>query len=575
MIVSVVTWQSTFAPLYGIMVMRRLECDALIAGGKSVQPTTPRSAHPSPFQFGEDAFSARDRLLQSISEDNDLPSLGASVARVVQLASSDDEAVRGLASFVLSDVALTQKILRIANTVEYRTYSTAPVTTISKAIFLLGFDVIKTAALAMLLVDGMQGKRAYSVRTELAHALSASVIGRELARRSPFRDAEEAAVAALFKNMGRLLVAAHDHALYAEIAALVEKSGHTATQASMQVLGASFEMLGESVLQEWQIPDTIISALNPLPQGVLRPAKSRGEWMQQVAAFSTAAATLMARPYKEGPDPARKALLTRFGAALNLDEESMELLFAKVLQESRILYEQTNLVLKSSSENNGEGLYANESLIEADAESGAEDEGGLPSELLMAMEPAVESQTKLERYPSGKPLNAREQLMAGVQDVTEMMASGRCKVNDLMVLVLETIYNSMGFRFATICVRDAKTNQYRARVSLGERSAERQAGFSFTASAARDVFQLAMENNADVVIADTSAAKIRDLLPGWYRTQFSDARSFIVLPLVVQSKPFGFFYADRALLAPEGVPTDETSLIRTLKSQVLVALNAR
>jgi len=536
-----------------------------------VQPTTPRSAHPSPFQFGDDAFSARDRLLQSIGEDNDLPSLGASVARVVQLASSDDEAVRGLASFVLSDVALTQKILRIANTVEYRTYSTAPVTTISKAIFLLGFDVIKTAALAMLLVDGMSGKRAYSVRTELAHALSASVIGRELARRSPFRDAEEAAVAALFKNMGRLLVAAHDHALYSEIAVLVEKSGHTPTQASMQVLGASFEMLGESVLQEWQIPDTIISALNPLPQGVLRPAKSRGEWMQQVAAFSTAAATLMARPYKPGPDPARKALLTRFGAALNLDEESMGLLFAKVMQESRILYEQTNLVLTSASENDGEGLYADQSL--ADAEM-AEEEGGLPSELLMAMEPE-ESEKKLERYPSGKPLNAREQLMTGVQDVTEMMASGRCKVNDLMVLVLETIYNSMGFRFATICVRDAKTGQYRARISLGENNAARQAAFTFQTSSARDVFQLAMENNADVVIADTSATKIRDLLPSWYRTQFSDTRSFIVLPLVVQSKPFGFFYADRAVLAPEGVPSDETSLIRTLKSQVLAALNMR
>jgi HD-like signal output (HDOD) protein len=535
-----------------------------------VQPTTPRSAHPAPFQFGDDAFSARDRLLQSISEDNDLPSLGASVARVVQLASSDDEAVRGLASFVLSDVALTQKILRIANTVEYRTYSTAPVTTISKAIFMLGFDVIKTAALAMLLVDGMSGKRANSVRTELSHALSASVIGRELARRSPFRDAEEAAVAALFKNMGRLLVAAHDHALYVEIATQVEKGGHSPTQASMQVLGISFEALGESVLQEWQIPDTIISALNPLPQGVLRPAKSRGEWMQQVAAFSTAAATLMTRPYKEGPDPARKALLTRFGAALNLDEESMELLFAKVLQESRVLYEQTNLVLTSGVENSGEGMYADQQLDQGELE----EEDGLPSELLMAMEPE-DSEASIERYPSGKPLNAREQLMTGVQDVTEMMASGRVKVNDLMVLVLETIYNSMGFRFATICVRDVKTGQYRARVSLGENSAARQAGFAFQTSTARDVFQLAMENNADVVIADTSTAKIRDLLPGWYRTQFSDARSFIVLPLVVQAKPFGFFYADRTLVAPEGIPSDETSLIRTLKSQVLAALNPR
>ena len=535
-----------------------------------MQPTTPRSAQPSPFQFGDDAFSARDRLLQSISEDTDLPSLGASVARVVQLASSDDEAVRGLASFVLSDIALTQKILRMANTVEYRTYSTAPVTTISKAIFLLGFDVIKTAALAMLLVDGMSGKRAQSVRTELAQSLSASVIGRELARRSPYRDAEEAAVASLFKNMGRLLVAAHDHSLYVEIASLIEKGGHTATQASMQMLGCSYEMLGESVLQEWRIPDTIVSALNPLPQGVLRPAKSRGEWMQQVAAFSAAAASLMTRKFKEGPDPARKALLTRFGSALGLDEESMDLLFAKVIHESRILYEQSNLVF-TSGENGGEGRYFEQPDDEIEEQ---EEEGGLPIELLMAMEPAA-SAASMERYPSGKPLNARDQLMAGVQDVTEMMASDRCKVNDLLVLVLETIYNSMGFRFATICVRDAKTGQYRARVSLGENSSMRQAGFMFPTSSARDVFQLAMENDADVVVSDASVTKIRDLIPPWHRTQYPDVRSFIVLPLVVQKKPFGFFYADRPSAAPEGVPPDETSLIRTLKGQVLAALNMR
>lgn len=538
-------------------------------------PTTgPKPPHPSPFQFGDDAFSARDRLLQSISEDTDLPSLGSSVARVVQLASSDDEAVRGLASFVLSDVALTQKILRIANTVEYRNYSNAPVTTVSKAIFMLGFDVIKTSALAMLLVDGMSGRRALSVRTELAHALSASVIGRELARRSQFKDAEEAAVAALFKNMGRLLVAAHDHALYAEIASLIEAGGHTPTQASMQVLGCSFEMLGESVLQEWQIPETIISALNPLPQGVLRPAKSRGEWMQQVAAFSTAAAALIPRMNEKGQDAASKALLARFGVALNLDQESMAQLFERVAHESRVLSEQSNLIqINAAAENAGEGRYADEEADTAVEEEEVE-ETGLPSELLM-MVSADDDHAHIDaRYPSGKPLNAREQLMAGVQDVTEMMASGRCKVNELMVQVLETIYRSMGFRFATICVRDAKTGQYRARISVGDNSAARQAGFVFPASSMRDVFHLAMENEADVMIADASVAKIRDLIPPWHRTQFPDVRSFIVLPLVVQKKPFGFFYADRALPALEGVPSDETSLIRTLKGQVLAALNS-
>ncbi len=516
----------------------------------------------------DEVYTARDRLLLKISAEADLPALGSSVSRVVQLASSNDEAVRHLAHFILSDVALTQKILRLSNTVVYRTASGTPVTTISRAIFLLGFDTVKTAALAMLLVDGMSGRRAQCVRAELAQALSASIVGREMARRSYFKDAEEAAVAALFKNMGRLLVAAHDHTIYREIAVLIESGTHTPPQASMQVLGCSFDMLAESVLQEWKIPDTIVQALAPLPAGVLKSAKTRQEWMQQVAAFSTAAATLIPHMGGMEENAASKALLTRFGAALNLDQEKLHQLFSTVAQETRALSEHASMALSEAA--------PEDEALEGGSDAHASDsaEPGLPSEFLLVTEEAAKPDANA-RHASGKPVNARDLLLAGVQDVTEMMASGRCKVNDLIMLALETIYRSMGFRFATVCVKDIKSNQFRARISLGEDNTARQAGFVFSADSTRDLFHLAMENDADLLISDAGSPKIRDLIPAWHRALLPDARSFIVLPLVVQKKPFGLFYADRAQVAVEGVPPDETALIKTLKGQVLAALNSR
>jgi len=157
----------------------------------------------------------RAALLQKFSDDANLPALGSAVSRVVQLTSSDDEALQELTNFVLSDVALTQKILRLSNTVSYRTASGRTISTITSAIFLLGFDTVKTCALAMLLVDRLPDtNHAQSVRFELAQALRASVMGRQLARRGHFPDAEEAAITALFKNLGQLLVASHDHDVY-------------------------------------------------------------------------------------------------------------------------------------------------------------------------------------------------------------------------------------------------------------------------------------------------------------------------------------------------------------------------
>ncbi len=543
------------------------------------QNTGPAKPDAGLWVGGDDpAASVKDRLLQKISSAADLPALGSSVSRVVQMASSDDEAVRNLAHFILSDVALTQKVLRIANTVSYRTASGTPVTTVSKAIFLLGFDTVKTCALAMLLVDGMSSKRAKSVRNELSHALCASIIGSEMARRSQYKDAEEAAIAALFKNIGRLLVAAHDHDLYDQVSKLVESGTHTPAQASVEVLGCSFDVLAEAVLREWNIPETIVQALAPLPAGVLKPAKGRQEWIQQVAAFSATAARLVPVMKDPGQDAASKAVLTRFGAALNLDQARLGQLFASVAQETRVLASNTDLVLhvdESADAEHAPATVAQGHSTAVPVRQAAADESGLPSELLLD---ALEGNSPLqvvERHASGKPMNARDLLLAGVQDVTQMMASGRCKVNDLMLLVLETLYSSMGFRFATVCLKDINTHQFRARIAMGENNVERQAAFRFPVTGSRDLFYLAMENDADLMISDASSPKIRDLVPAWHRQLLPDARSFIVLPLVVQKKQLGMFYADRAQTAPEGVPPDETALIKTLKGQIITALQAR
>jgi GAF domain-containing protein len=203
------------------------------------------------------------------------------------------------------------------------------------------------------------------------------------------------------------------------------------------------------------------------------------------------------------------------------------------------------------------------------------DGDGLPNVLLLATLGAGEEE--LGSYPSGKPKNARELLLAGVQDVTQMRASGQHKVNDVVLAVLETLYTALGFRFATVVLKDVRSGQYRARVSFGADKAATQAGFAFAAApaagnAGRDLFFLAMANDADLMISDASSPKIRDLLPSWHRQLLPDAKSFIVLPLVVGQAQLGLFYADRIHTAPEGVPADETSLIKALTGQVLAAL---
>jgi HD-like signal output (HDOD) protein len=494
----------------------------------------------------------RAALMQKVCGDEDMFALGSSVARVIQMADSDAHGTHDLAYYVLSDVALTQRILRLANTVQYRVAAGTAVTTVSRAISLLGFDNVKTTALAMLLVDALGSSHATAVRVELEAALCASLVGREMARHSFYQGAEEAAIGALFKNLAPLLVASHEHARYREIAALVAAGKHTVGQASQLILGCSYDALSEAVLAEWNIPDVIVRAQSALPAGTLRLAANRGEWMRQVASFALDVARLLARPGDPAGSAEAKALLARYGGALNLDADQLDELFGTVQQGMDALLKSMNMTPAPKSEPEPDG-------------------GGLPNVLMLATLDTGENQEG-SCHPSGKPRNARELLLAGVQDVTQMRASGQGKVNEVILAVLETLYRSMGFRCATVCLKDARAGQYRARVSFGENEARVQAGFAFAAASSRDIFHLAMENNADLMIEDAASPKIRDLLPAWHRQLLPDAHSFIVLPLVVGKVQLGLFYGDRTRTAPEGVPPDETSLIKALKGQVLAAL---
>jgi HD-like signal output (HDOD) protein len=512
--------------------------------------------NPAPFQPTDGGRRVRAALLQKVCGDEDMFALGSAIARVVQMATSEDQGTHDLAHYVLSDVALTQRILRLANTVRYRTSAGTAVTTVSRAISLLGFDNVRTVALAMLLVDALASSdHAYSVRVELEASLCASLVGREMARHSFYQGAEEASIGALFKNLGALLVASHEHDRYREIQALLATGKHTPAQAAQMILGCSFDALAEAVLGEWKIPGVIMHAQRPLETGALKLAVNRGEWMRQVASFSLDVARLMGKSATPSDTPEAQALLARYGTALNLGAAELDELFEAVAFEMTSLLQSMN-------------------LQPMPRRAPQEDKGGLPNVLLLATLGGEEEQGT---YPSGKPKNARDLLLAGVQDVTQMRASGRHKVNDVVMAVLETLYTALGFRFATVVLKDVRAGHYRARASFGLAQARVQEGFTFPLvpagdKGARDVFYLAMENDADLMISDARSAKIRDLLPAWHKALLPDAHSFIVLPLVVGKVQLGLFYADRTELAPEGVPPDETALIKALKGQVLAAL---
>ena len=96
-------------------------------------------------QMSQDAAprQVRAALMRKVAGDEEMFALGASIARVVEMTASDDHGAHDLAYYVVSDMALTQRILRLSNAVQYRSAGGSQVTTVSRAISLLGFDNVR------------------------------------------------------------------------------------------------------------------------------------------------------------------------------------------------------------------------------------------------------------------------------------------------------------------------------------------------------------------------------------------------------------------------------------------------
>ena len=163
-------------------------------------------------------------------------------------------------------------------------------------------------------------------------------------------------------------------------------------------------------------------------------------------------------------------------------------------------------------------------------------------------------------------------LAAGIQDVSQALIDDSMRPAELLAAVAETVYRALGARRVLICLREG-AGQMRARHGLGLDIREAMAAMQFSLGG-KDLFNLILAREVDVLIRDASADKVRQHLPDWYRQQF-DAASFIVLPMRHQQQPLAMIYAESAEI--DGIrPGPETlNLLRSLRNQALLVLKLR
>jgi HD-like signal output (HDOD) protein len=282
----------------------------------------------------------REALLEQLGRHPELAGLGVAVTQIVKLIDRSEFAIPELNRAIMAEPFIAQKLLRAANVALARC-GTAPVTTVSKAIVVLGLQQVRTLALSTLLLSRLRNKsQAVQLEREFATLIYASTLAREIAGARSLCGPEEAALCALFRSFGRLVVGLYRYESYQVIRALSKEERISENQAAVRVLGLSFDRLGVELLTRWGFPQRILHALSPCPEPI-RFNTNVEVRLQMLAAFCTELALGLWEPSLSARREGIEALLKRFGPALRLERQhlkaQLELADAQALEMSQAL----------------------------------------------------------------------------------------------------------------------------------------------------------------------------------------------------------------------------------------------
>ena len=499
--------------------------------------------------------SPLQRIRAAVADDSGLPALGQAVSTVSRMASDDSDTVDELAQAILSDLSLTQRLLRCANSPLYRTRDAAPVTTVSRALMLLGFDQTRTLALSMMLVDRLvPGERGAAVMRDFGQSLRAASVSRCLLQRRWPACAEEAAIAAMFRNVGRILASVHTPEAMAAVRDAVAE-GQPESAAAKRFVGRTFDELSIEIVDGWGLPARLEQALRPMTGRPAEPGTSQ-EWVRLASTFGDEAGERDRRHGVDGRERTTAALTRRFGDAVGLDARAIGEVLLQSERETAVLAQAMGLSSAVAEPPRPATAAAARAPSGAPAAPDAAPAGGTGAA------PADRSSEPAER-----------RLLSTLMQMTEAV-SGSQGVPRVVQLATDALRDALSADHAVYFARDDAMGAFRPRAAAGADLAALRARVTMPLQYAPDLFHAALAKGADVHIGDTGGDAVRSRLPAWLPAAFPAMRGFLLLPVVIDRRPMGFFYAGHVEAGRPAPDAKQADAIRLLRSQVILALRA-
>jgi len=191
-----------------------------------------------------------------------LPSFPQVATKLLEASKNEAISLEDVSKIIETDPGISVRVLEIVNSAFYGL--TRKITTLSEAVVILGLDEIKKLALGMTIFENMfkkGGAKEFDRLLFWRHSLAVAVLSMELAKQTGYADPEEAYIAGLLHDVGKIFMDIQGRKDYGEFIRDLSTSTDLVIEKERNVIGLGHDDIGAYFCSLWQLPEKLILAV--------------------------------------------------------------------------------------------------------------------------------------------------------------------------------------------------------------------------------------------------------------------------------------------------------------------------
>lgn len=273
--------------------------------------------------------NAKSKLARIVEKVGDLPVAPAVIGSLMTLTSDLKSNIADISRILMSDQSLVAKVLKLSNSPYYG--RAREVQTLPEAIVVLGFATVRSLVVTAAAHQMFSSDDENSPRSKLwRHALSSAIAARLLTQRAKQPDKEEAYIAALLHDIGKLVMLEKLPEWYNKMIEEIEKENSSFREVESRIFHFDHCDVASLLLAKWSFPAELVRAITKHHES---PSFGKGDAIPLAHIVNLASYISKTLDLSFNDERAEDITLLEPAIAMKLDPDSLEKLTEEITEQ--------------------------------------------------------------------------------------------------------------------------------------------------------------------------------------------------------------------------------------------------